>query len=374
MLLFFHDSLSSYFQAWKHNQANYDQSVEFIALMNILEARREGKIIVLGSETVLQSIIDIPFLLEIHKSICRNIKFHLTELMGLMSKIKFYVELIAPDHIDEKTDDNVIVLPIKHFHIMDRLTRPVLICENYNDCRFYECCGRYYAAHNQLQMISVSFNRCQGGGQNTVPVVKEFIERRKEFFLCIIDSDKCNPYACYSGPAKKISKMTASMNGKIFIISARYVENLFSFRQIQSSLRREIAFNERVERLGQIYNLDIGEYRYYLDIKKNGLTCHPERCHDEHLARWNTDFISKLKAANLLTCQHDTCTSDKNACNQKILNGFNDKLLAHCVDFLSTLSDEELQETIVGTKVDCLWREIGELVFAFGCHGHSIAS
>lgn len=102
--------------------------------------------------------------------------------------LTYYIEIVKENPISRNEDDIEIQQIIySDFTDSDHCIKTQLVCEDLNDCHFYEHVLKWFIDENDCN-VSFTCGKLNGGGKNTYRVVDNEI-RNKHCTICIVDTD-----------------------------------------------------------------------------------------------------------------------------------------------------------------------------------------
>ena len=209
------------------------QSIEAAAI-----AAWRGHHFIFGSRSVLEFISLVSGLTIESKSVIEKcLKNYSTEASHLKS-ISQRVEICCVEQHPVKADGKWI-LPIEH--LVDGISPTVLLTENLTDAALYKHAAAHYSLDQKSHLVfKVS---CRGGGgSTTVDALKSIIEERREWVICVTDSDKSCPLSPLGAVANQCGEEVANSQwvARHEIIKGRTLENILPFRLVDEYLPGEL--------------------------------------------------------------------------------------------------------------------------------------
>lgn len=155
----------------------------------VAQVQKDGKCIICGdikSIDILIKILPPPY-----NQIYRIISGRHIESRALFDMVDTVIVLTGdidapaiPAYIEEKS----IAITIDEAEDMDLSSGCHLVCENIDDCNFFEDLARCYMNRKSLHSINLYSSKENGGGNTTASVFEKCINQ-KAMTLCIADSD-----------------------------------------------------------------------------------------------------------------------------------------------------------------------------------------
>lgn len=255
-----------------------------------------------------------------------------------------------------KIIDNQILIPIDiaiEKNLFD--TRTNLICENLSDCNFFGNIAKLYKLENSINAINIELENNNGGGDTIVEVYKEK-DKLKEISLLIVDSDQKYYEAPLGNTLKRLLKVEKSQVVEIYSLHVHEIENLIPIQMIENYYRQSNNEENREDvinflKLFKISNFDNSPLAFF-DMKK-GIQVKKWQENENYREYWKLNLES-------VKYVYDE--------NQYIINGFGDNLLRKINSFLDKkIYEEDFMEKNMNSYIINVWKEIGKLVYSYGC-------
>ncbi|WP_433895184.1 hypothetical protein [Sphingobacterium mizutaii] len=268
-------------------------------------------------------------------------------------------------------DDGITFLQIGIDHFLDSsaFQKTILLCENINDCDFFEIIGKNYLRINGINTSMLKFNPQGGGGSTIQKEYSKIYSSHENFCLCIVDSDIKYPGGKEGSTSSNLFKFIKKNNENLKIFA-----EVLSVHEIENLIPRKF-YIKNYEDKGRTWK---GNY-YLIDklFYKNSIN-------QKHF-----DFKQGLKRLSLVNQEVDHQKLTPNTYNQQskeiywikeilansiplkednyYVYGYGEKILE---DFIKYENLEEIVEEIKYDLVYNNWLIIGRIIYSF-CLGNS---
>lgn len=266
-------------KSFKQRQLTDEEATFFC---KIAQAHKDGKCIICGDIDSIDALI--VSLSAPYNQIYRIVRGQYIENRALFDLVDTVVVLTVdisapemPSYIAPKS----VVISMDTAEEIDVNSGCHLVCENIDDCTFFEDLARCYLKRKSLHSIQLYSSRENGGGNTTADVFKKCIDQ-KAMTLCIADSDmKYGESMDYPNePARgdtlrKVQKAESDLRTKnckipfcVLPLCVHEVENLIPLSVIEK-IEKDLP-NIRSGRilLEKLKEVDDGRPILYYDFKK----------------------------------------------------------------------------------------------------------
>ncbi|MCD8298132.1 MAG: hypothetical protein LUC88_11220 [Prevotella sp.] len=290
----------------------------------------------------------------------RRLKTDKATLYSFVRKVSFRAKVTFQEHTHKKKNE-IVINPIENneFRIWEETH---LLCENLDDCDFYEYVCDFYKKVNNLLAVNTSMEMTHGGGNTTFEIYQKAIENKLYFMLAIADSDKIYPgYSTCGETANKL--MQCDNNNRTYFNVQWYILKCVS--EIENLVPWNIVTNCCANAYGFKYIID----KSFFDLKK-GILCYNIRKKEEgYYNYWKNQFKNYddviLKIDNARNCTDDNCPKGCNRDKQVVKSA--------CGGILTTVlvsGKEEFQNLLPQNLSESQlteWNTIGKLIFEWCC-------
>ena len=355
------------------------------ALENLATARREGKHLVVGKGTTLNSLAAWKKLSSRCRGALRQAASRATEEMGLARHLALRVVVSSSattPSVSGPEDHRVITLPLSFFSDSQSVQPSRILAENLVDADLYISLGEYFGKESGLRGISVVLEPLHGGGSTTASVYAREQRTAKAFCICIVDSDRKCPSNALGSTARAVldSEDAGKPYTAVHIPNLRTAENLIPYGVLEG-----IAYNDIPARSGPIptrqnvarlvQKLAHGtspEVRLWIPLKLsspvsfNGiLDMATAEGTKAYWRGWARVIGSYCKVSSTCKQQNRCCRTE--ACTCEILPTATG-LLEDAVDFMKKKSPQELSEYVApDLTLKAEWMRTGLVTFSWGC-------
>ena len=355
------------------------------ALENLATARREGKHLIVGKGTTLNSLADWEKLSPRCRGTLRQAASRATEEMGLAQHLALRVVVSSSattPSVSGPEDHRVITLPLSFFSDSRSVQPSRILAENLVDADLYISLGEYFGKESGLRGISVVLEPLHGGGSTTASVYANEQRSAKAFCICIVDSDRKCPSDALGSTARAVlnSEDAGKPYTAVHIPDLRTAENLIPYGVLE-----EIAYNniparsgpiptrQNVARLVQkLAHSTSPEVRLWIPLKLSGPVLF-NRILDMATAEgtkaywrdWARVIGSACRVSSTCKQQNRCCRTE--ACTCTILPTAAG-LLEDAVDFMQKQSIHKLSEYVASdSTLKAEWMRVGLVTFSWGC-------
>ena len=261
-------------------------------IRNIANAAIEGSHILRGDFEILCDCIDLFKGDDEFEMFFRDLVNNYS-IRTIPPEITFYIEVVKEDPIERIENECVISQKsINDFYLSTSLLCCHLICEDENDCEFYEFITKWFIKDEQLN-YNIKVKKIGGGGDRTVYKVKEFINDGLICF-CIVDSDRKFPEMSINKNSIKCQKLERKSCGyKCVVLSVNEIENILPLNYINEIITTDKKYKWGKSQLQKKHfdylcnsdkNIEILKYFDYKNgIKKN--SCLLDDIHYKNFAK-----------------------------------------------------------------------------------------
>lgn len=355
------------------------------ALENLATARREGKHLIVGKGTTLNSLADWEKLSTRCRGTLRQAASRATEEMGLARHLALRVVVSSSattPSVSGLQDHQVITLPLSFFSDSRSVQPSRVLVENLVDADLYISLGEYFGKESGLQGISVVLEPLHGGGSTTASVYANEQRVAKAFCICIVDSDRDCPSDALGSTARAVLKSEDA--GKpytaVHIPDLRTAENLIPYGVLEG-----IAYNNIPARSGPIptrqnvahliqklAHSTSPEVRLWIPLKLSDpvlfnriLGMATAEGTKAYWCDWARVIGSACGVSS--TCKQQNRCRRTEECTCEVLPTAKG-LLEDAVDFMQKQSTQKLSEYVASdSTLKTEWMRIGLVTFSWGC-------
>lgn len=152
--------------------------------------------------------------------------------MTIPPDITYYIEVVK-DNPEELKENECIIAQrcIEDFYMSSSLLCCQFICEDENDCKFYEFVADWYMKRNSLKYHLKISEEGGGGGRTIDKVIKHLKDKR--ICLCIVDADQKYPEMEINPKSKACVKIDDHQCGyRCIAINVHEIENILPLNYI----------------------------------------------------------------------------------------------------------------------------------------------
>lgn len=271
----------------------------------------------------------------------------------------------------KKKDNGETEVPLAYIG-RNGLARTVLLCENLDDAVLFEQAALQHKVLNKL-IAEVAIEKQGGGGSTTPGCFENLIKAENRWVLCITDSDRLHPASNMDQTALRCAELGAMLDrmADFYDIQSRETENIIPLIFLSEAVPPTHQY-EWDRHQNHVFNIN-QEIHKFGDLKK-GTSIAKVFTHKEDTQErifWESSIKCLINAGHLEKKCHDEarCLAQAKAesCNCMIVHGYGDKILPTVNDSLKSRSLQKSVESIKRDPNTEIWREIGKLVFEWGC-------
>ena len=336
---------------------------KIIALENIVSTNASRNNIVLLDRATIDSIKKSDIYGLSTKHFVMDIEKQRREYGGIVKNLAIY-SIVDFDFEGFECIRNinqwVIKIGYKFFCDHENISPVNIVTEGKLDFDFYSLIANYYTKHISSIKLQVKFKFHNGGGSQSKPIFDSLVKEGK-IVLCIIDSDKSHPHKGEGSTSSVFTASDRAYNGKnlAYIINVREIETLIPLQIVENTLSN----NNQVDTFEEVKLLEKSNplFRTYFD-HKDGLNLQSVIDIDnKHGAFWLPTLSSISRFSNKDCFKHSLCYRC-NGCPKII--GFGDHMLERAVNSMKT---SNLRKFNIEPQVISHWKNIGEIMMAWGC-------
>lgn len=318
------------------------------AINNLIRSFGELKHLVWMSRDVYKFISNNLGLGEYDKRILEAINESNAELGRFHKELKVHFEVDLNDKFRQEFCEQSSCFYIGYGLIADSayVQPPKILAEADFD---FEMCKHATDAWIQKnasykKIFSCKFGFINGAGGNLFRGYYRASENR-EFFICLIDSDKKHPSDFFGGTADALVKLpfTNRRNHQICILEATEMENIIPLKIMEEAIRQ--CGNEEACK-NDLLEMARSEYRLFFDHKLGIKTAKARELDDKFGEYWSNSKFYKEES-------------------EWLCRGFANNVGDHCLRLMNERTPAKNAESVCEVK-DKYWLFLGELLFAWG--------
>ena len=352
----------------------------------------------LGKHFVFADVLCFQRVFKINSKLVnlRSIYSSYSEYGAIASNLSWHVEFVGTDKESMKDiDRKVIYLRIDLIPSFEVFAETRFLCENLIDIKFYDYLLKWYKQSNRMS-INCCYYPLLGGGGTTADVYSFEIDRRKNFVLCITDSDyKFKNTVCSKSllgnsalgdTAKKVIEVERKKDCffSIFYYLSRIaeLENLVPLSLYKKVSEALPDLTQRYNIIETLYKID-KDYLCFLDMK-NGVSLW--RLSTAHESDNIIQIVSSIKPLNNTIIETETNRIinelKKEGINEgdeffeekkkhkmkkiKYIEGFGQKIMDNIINLIPESDIDSLFSSATDTqKIEM--NTIGELLLNWSC-------
>ena len=345
---------------------------EISALELICHARRLGYHLLMGSDEVFVSLLEVGGLSSSARAILRKARRRQVEKVGLLKAITHRIRISHNvDPVVERIDrTNVITLPLSHYRHLSAADLSVVLGESVSDAHLVAEMARYYAASQDMKEVKLRF-RPHGGGGTTTAEAFETYRKDPRLCICVVDSDCLAPGANRGTTATRVLAAVCPGNPWATAIrtSCREAENTLSTRIVDNALEENEQLRRLVPHLERLSDDTVTvSIRDYCDFK-NGTKLEEIWSIDDDATRefWLSSLPSLADFPGIRRdCVDSLRCLGSAMCNCWIVRGFGRTLLQSSVRAIQGMSTDEIEAALCDATRPH-WSHIGGAVFSWVC-------
>jgi hypothetical protein len=353
------------------------QAIEAIAI-----ARRKGCNLVLASRKALTTIISKVPVSDTAKGVYRHILERIPTLHGYIEVFSVHLLVTSgcePLDLKEEGGKQRIIVSASHFSDSILAEKPILLCENLSDTKFYRIIGKWYSQVNQLSHLQISCEP-RGGGGNTIADEYEEIQSSKErMCLCITDSDRYSPHVNPKETARRVSKIDDATQPltRHFCLNFRAIENFFTtsmlieLEQEHKHLCLVTKFHNHLQSYDEAAMLNYINVKVGVRLKD----LYKNKNVPEYGKYWGK-LTSNLKYCDQVVdelCVKDNECKNEVSCKCLIAPGAGPNILTTVIKLIEEKSHNQL-DILLDDRVKDEWAHVGKAILDWCCSGTKLSS
>lgn len=333
---------------------------EKLLFSDLVVAHQRGYCLLCGE---LQSIECLSKNLEgIHRHLFRKIRNTHYEMRAIMTAVETIIVLSygASPQVPSFIAGKCRLINISQAINLHINSQCALVCENLDDCHFYELIAKWYVCTQKLKGLKISFHHELGGGDTLNTVFQKCVEADKTPTLCLVDGDIKHgstikfPNSPVQGEtAKKVTSTYNALKAKttscmfdLYCLPIHEAENLIPLSVLDTIANTSVPdMKEGVAFLRKLSSADLTNAILYYDFKHG---CDKIKS-DPASTYW-------IEVAEVIGEVNFPCLCGK--------------VLKKAMEVMQAKFDSQhdLEESIsIDAYLTHFWREIGLKVFSWGC-------
>ena len=345
---------------------------EVSALELILQARRSGFHILMGSDEVFGALLEVEGLSLSARQILGRARRRQIQKGELLRVVRQRVRIThnTGPQVDRVSDSAIVTLPLQHFSLYSAPDQPVVLGENVRDAHLATEMARYYAATRGLAGVKLRCRPDGGGGTTTAEAFRSY-RKDPRFCICVVDSD-CLAPGTNEGTTAAAVRAEVDPNNPwaiVLTIPCREAENTLPTRVVYNALGSNEQHRRLVPQLERLSDGAVLEsVRDHCDLKKGTRLKSVFEVDDEAAQEyWREAMASIAKLPGIRSeCVEAFACSDERACSCWIVRGFGRTLLKSSLATLREMSTDEIGETLCDATRPH-WMTIGRMIFSWVC-------
>ncbi|MBB2918107.1 hypothetical protein [Cupriavidus alkaliphilus] len=332
------------------------------AIESVCAAVRRGYHFLFSGRAVLDYLLTFPGITKESRVVIDGVRSSYATTAGFLSSFGYRVIIRSDIPACRQVAGGRWEVPLSS--IVDHGVQPVnLLGENSRDAELYTEAARHYVINNKLGPIQIHGVPRNGNGAGTSQELRRYIEQRREWVVCLTDSDRC----CPADSLGDIAQMCAgevrrgSWVALHAHVSGRTIENVLPHNLVADAVPPEL--QERVSNVSRLHHLHGSEVINHANLK-DGVHAKWIRNLGENSASRN--FWEPIAVAEGIDCA-DCCLPQAqcgrdSVCQRYVLRGFGSALSEHVQRHLEGISPHKAAERAKSSFNSDLWNAIGKVV------------
>jgi len=354
------------------------------ALQHLADSRRCGQNEILGDREVFRTISKCLALSYSARAVYHRLAEASSTMRNLLTHCVFYVFVTEEPSVRRRERDGDrerIIISIEYLARTQSLSqRPVLLCENLDDCDFIISLAAFYNQFKKLYGY-INFSKRNGGGSTTAPCYEDIVSHREELCLCLCDSDKKYEGDMHEGDTatalREVETRHDTTLTHLYVLQCQEAENLIPASILADVYATDPQKLDAVSDLKRIQSERIYQLWRYYDVK-NGIRVFEfaTSANSAYQNSWARVFGSVTDSVSRYceTCSAAMVCTTKAECTTYLVRGFGSTALRDTVnDFLTTKPMAEIVRRL-SPPILTEWESIGALVWSWGTVGGCIVS
>jgi hypothetical protein len=341
-----------------------------IALQNLITCSLKGEHFVTGSRAVLNWLSEQESIsIHLRKKV-KRIENWVAQRGDLLNVIKR--KIIVDSSVNEitKLSENHWCVPLIHFY--ENGTSPsVILAESLVDVDLLYEAAIYYKFSKGIRAINIRYEPRSGGGSTIFNVLDQIKNSRREFCLCITDSDKKSPNCPQSSTSRKCESLCndASWVVEHAELSVHEIENLIPIEILENSLSVQLEL-DKFDLLKSRTKILGGDYYKFCDLKV-GFTLKNLKSLDAGNPRYKywKEVLDRLSSGGHISefCELSEIQCTAEDCSCVLAPGFGDGLLSKIITKMKQTTPTKFHESAKDSFMINDWLSIGRIFFEFSC-------
>lgn len=336
------------------------------ALEQLLYAVSRGEHALATSPNVARHLLKGDYS-PVPRTILRQALDRAPELLAFQKAARYWVRIVADGDQVSRFSDSVWDIPIEWVRV-NGVPNSCILGENTRDSQLFMNAALHYKTLNR-KAFQLRIDLASGGGADTPGVLTEAIKSRRNFLLCITDSDKkclCAPSNRTSADCARISNDPSWVSTHVGL-AEREVENALPLNIVADTVDSmgPSELDQRFADLQAVASVH-GQAWGLFDLKEGtSLRSMFVKCCGYWAAfRAHPTCISGSRAECLAA---NACLApNKDACECRIAPPLGPKIVDHVLKYLGENSVHAAAKRVSTSANATVWLEIGSLVYSWG--------
>ena len=332
----------------------------------LLYAVAQGKHIVAASPGVVSHLLAFQFS-AMPRAMLLRLKANAPELMARSKTSRFRVRVVSNPVAQHRVSASEWVISLQWIS-EHGVPTSALMGEDVSDAEVYKLCALHHAALNRTG-LNVHLELLNGGGAATPRVLRNEVDHRSKFVLCITDSDRCCPSAELNQTSKACQQLAEAADWVVahIALDERELENFLPRNLVDDAIDRLGCqdTNTRRDALTRIA-ADHPDAWGYLDLKEGTRL---RALFGECDAYWRPLAEHQVckENANKKCLLDESCSAVAKAeCKCLIAPSLTNRLVEHVKEFMSQQSNHEGAKRARTSRNGARWSAVGELIAEWG--------
>lgn len=285
--------------------------------------------------------------------------------------ITYYIEVVKENPSERVVDScTVSQRVIDDFYMTDSLLRCQLVCEDENDCKFYNHVAQWYIKKENLK-YKLKMSEEGGGGTRTIDKVIKHLNANR-ICLCIVDTDQRYPEMKINEKSRSCKKLDAQVCGyRCLVVNVHEIENILPLNYIDDLIKTDKRYKWPLSQLFKkhfdylVNSAEVERILPFFDYKK-GIRKNTEYLESKEYQRYGELCWQQNPDINANVTYTDYVDSLPD--NGKIYNQLSESISADTLDYIFT---KKQQEALMPPKLlqfqEHEWNRIGREIVNWTC-------
>lgn len=333
-----------------------------VAIESVCAAVRRGYHFLFSGRAVLDYLSEFPGITEEARVIIDGVRSSYATTAGFLSKFGYRVIIRSDIPACRKVAEGRWELPLSN--IVDHGVGPLnLLGENSRDVELYTEAARHYVINNKLTAINIYGVPRNGNGAGTSQELRRYIQQKREWVICLTDSDKNCP-ADSLGDVAQLCAAELRRDTWIALhdcVAGRTIENVLPHNLVADAVPADI--QEHVSNVSRFQRVHGSEAVNHANLKDGVNAKWIKNLRENSTTRNFWEPIAIAEGVDCADCclPGGQCSRDS-ICQKFVLKGFGATVSEHVQRHLGEVSLHKAAERARSSFNFDLWDAVGKVV------------